>query len=121
MFIVTAGLALFGAMMVYSASAMFALKESESISQFTYFYKQIGFTIGGLVAMFLVSKIDYHVLQEPYVVYSIMAATIILLLLVFGFQPINGATALDTVLRVLISAVRSCQDRTSYLFGLLPH
>jgi cell division protein FtsW len=91
MFMIAAGLALFGAMMVYSASAMFALKESESISQFTYFYKQIGFTIGGLIAMFLVSKMDYHVLQRPYVVYSIMGGTIVLLLLVFGFQPINGA------------------------------
>lgn len=91
MFLLAAGLALFGAMMVYSASAMFALKESESISQFTYFYKQIAFTIGGLAAMFLVSKMDYHLLQSPYVVYSIIGVTIVLLLMVFGFQPVNGA------------------------------
>ena len=50
MFIIAGCLALFGAMMVYSASAMFALKESESISQFTYFYKQMAFTVAGLAA-----------------------------------------------------------------------
>ncbi len=88
---IAAVLALFGAMMVYSASAMFALKETESGSQYTYFYKQIGFTVGGLAAMFLISKIDYHVLQKPRVVYSICGLTVLLLLAVFGFPPINGA------------------------------
>jgi cell division protein FtsW len=91
MFVIAGGLALFGTMMVYSASAMFALKESESISQFTYFYKQVAFTVIGLAAMFVVSKMDYRVLQNPYVVYSIMGITVLLLLMVFGFEPINGA------------------------------
>lgn len=91
MFVIAAMLALFGAMMVYSASAMFALKETESNSQFTYFYKQIGFTVLGLVAMFVVSRIDYHFYQKTWVVYGILAATAILLLAVFGFPEINGA------------------------------
>lgn len=91
MFGIAATLALFGAMMVYSASAMFALKESESSSQYTYFYKQIVFTICGLTAMFAISKIDYHFLQKPWVVYSIMGVTIVMLLAVFGFPAINGA------------------------------
>ena len=91
MFGLATALALFGAMMVYSASAMFALRETESSSQFTYFFKQIGFTVGGLAAMFLVSKIDYHILQKPWVVYMICGGTIVLLLAVFGFPAINGA------------------------------
>ena len=91
MFVIAAMLALFGAMMVYSASAMFALKETESNSQFTYFYKQIGFTLLGLIAMFVVSRIDYHIFQKAWVVYGILAATAILLLAVFGFPEINGA------------------------------
>lgn len=91
MFGIAAALALFGTMMVYSASAMFALRETESNSQYTYFFKQVGFTIGGLVAMYLVSRLDYHIFQRDYVVYSIMGFTVVLLLLVFGFQPINGA------------------------------
>ncbi|MGE3467093.1 MAG: putative lipid II flippase FtsW [Pyrinomonadaceae bacterium] len=91
MFGIAAVLALFGAMMVYSASAMFSLKETESSSQFTYFYKQIAFTLGGLAAMFIVSRIDYRILQKPIVVYSIIVVTVVLLLAVFAFPPINGA------------------------------
>ncbi len=91
MFTIASGLALFGAMMVYSASAMFALKETESGSQYTYFYKQIGFTLIGLLAMFVVSRIDYHFFQKPWVVYSVIAVTVILLGAVFGFPAINGA------------------------------
>lgn len=91
MFGIAASLALFGAMMVYSASAMFALKESGSESQFTYFYKQIAFTIAGLAAMFIVSKIDYHFYQKTWVVIAVCVVTAVLLLAVFGFPSINGA------------------------------
>ena len=91
MFAIAASLALFGAMMVYSASAMFSLKETDSGSQYTYFLKQIGFTIVGLIAMFFISRIDYHILQKPAVVFTICGLTIVLLLAVFGFPPINGA------------------------------
>lgn len=91
MFAIAAVLALFGAMMVYSASAMFALKETESASQNTYFYKQIAFTVGGLIAMFVVSRIDYHIFQRRWVVYPIVGVTVVLLFMVFGFPAINGA------------------------------
>ncbi|MEO6051995.1 MAG: putative lipid II flippase FtsW [Pyrinomonadaceae bacterium] len=91
MFGIAAALALFGAMMVYSASAMFALKETEGVSQYTYFYKQIGFTLGGLAAMFIVSRIDYHIFQKTWAVYGIAGITVALLLAVFGFSAINGA------------------------------
>lgn len=91
LFAITAGLALFGAVMVYSASAMIALKETEGASQFTYFYKQIGFTLAGLAAMYATSKINYRQYQEKAVVYGVLIITILLLLAVFGFPPINGA------------------------------
>src|SRR5687768_15440244 len=91
MFGITAALALFGAMMVYSASAMFSLRETESGSQFTYFYKQLSFTVGGLVAMLIVSRIDYHILQKSWVVYLLIAVTVALLVMVFGFPAVNGA------------------------------
>ena len=91
MFGIAAALALFGAMMVYSASAMFSLKETESSSQYVYFFKQISFTIAGLAAMYVVSRIDYHIFQEQWAVYGIAAVTVILLLAVFAFPPINGA------------------------------
>src|SRR5258706_11735379 len=91
MFAIAASLALFGAMMVYSASAMFSLKETESNSQYVYFFKQIGFTLGSLVAMYIVSRIDYHIFQKPWIVYGVVGITVVLLLAVFVFPPINGA------------------------------
>lgn len=91
MFGIAVALALFGAMMVFSASAMFSLKESDSASQYTYFYKQIGFTVGGLVAMYLVSRLDYHILQKTWVVVGVLVVTVGLLVAVFAFPEINGA------------------------------
>ncbi len=88
---IATALALFGAVMVYSASAMIALKETEGVSQFTYFYKQFGFTLVGLAAMYGISKVDYRRYQEKSVVYGILIVTAILLLAVFGFPSINGA------------------------------
>ncbi len=89
LFAIVAGLSLFGAAMVYSASAMIALKESQS--QFTYFYKQFGFTLVGLAAMFIVSRIDYRRYQSTWFVYGFLAITVVLLIAVFGFPSINGA------------------------------
>ena len=91
LFVIAAGLALFGAVMVYSASAMIALKETEGVSQFTYFYKQFGFTLAGLMVMYATSKIDYRWYQDTRIVYGILIVTAILLLSVFGFPAINGA------------------------------
>ena len=91
MFAIAAGLALFGAVMVYSASAMIALRETDGASQFTYFYKQFAFTIVGLLAMYLVSRIDYRRYQNARVVYGLLAFTAICLVAVFVFPEINGA------------------------------
>lgn len=91
LFAIAAGLALFGSVMVYSASAMIALKETQGESQFTYFYKQLGFTLAGLVVMYAVSKFDYHLLNNKTIVYGLLAITGLLLLVVFGFPAINGA------------------------------
>ncbi|MDQ3178982.1 MAG: putative lipid II flippase FtsW [Acidobacteriota bacterium] len=91
LFAIAAGLALFGAIMVYSASAMIALRETEGASQFTYFYKQLGFTLAGLAVMYLTSRIDYRFYQNNWVVYGLLALTVVLLISVFGFSPTNGA------------------------------
>src|SRR6478672_11962587 len=91
MFLIATGLALFGAMMVYSASAMMSMKESAENSQFTYFFKQFIFVLIGIAAMWAVSRIDYHVFNDPYVIAAALILTSIALLSVFGFAPINGA------------------------------
>jgi cell division protein FtsW len=91
LFTIAAGLAVFGSVMVYSASAMMALKETQDQSDLTYFYKQFGFMIGGIVVMLAMSRLDYRLLENKYVVYGLLAATAVLLLAVFGFPAINGA------------------------------
>lgn len=92
MFAIAAGLALFGTMMVYSASAMIAHKETGGASQFTYFYKQFAFTAIGLAGMFVASRIDYRRYQNAAFVYGTLAVTVILLIAVFAFPEINGAS-----------------------------
>lgn len=91
MFAIAAGLALFGTMMVYSASAMIANRETQGASQFTYFYKQLGFTVGGIVLMLIISQIDYRRLENRAVVYSLLGLTAATLVAVFFFPEINGA------------------------------
>ncbi|MBS1792939.1 MAG: putative lipid II flippase FtsW [Acidobacteria bacterium] len=95
LFAIAAGLALFGAVMVYSASAMISLKETannaDGATQFSYFFKQFGFTVFGLVVMYVTSKIDYKFYRNRYVVIGLLAGTAVLLIAVFGFGAINGA------------------------------
>lgn len=91
LFAVAAILALFGSVMVYSASAMLALKETEGASQYTYFYKQFGFTVIGLILMYLATKVHYKWLQRPWFVFGSLILTVLLLASVFAFSPTNGA------------------------------
>ena len=95
LFAIAAGLALFGAVMVYSASAMISLRETTNdpngATQFQYFFKQFGFTVAGLIVMYLTSKIDYRFWQKKYVVFGALFVTVLLLFAVFGFPAINGA------------------------------
>lgn len=91
LFVIAAGLALFGSMMVYSASAMIAQRETQGASQFTYFNKQITFTVAGIAAMWIVSRLDYRLLEKPFAVYALLFITVILLVAVFAFPEINGA------------------------------
>ncbi len=92
MFAIAAGLAVFGAMMVYSASAMIAHRETGGASQFTYFYKQSAFTLIGLGVMFIASRVDYRRYQAPWFVYSALGLTVAFLIAVFAFPSINGAS-----------------------------
>ncbi len=91
MFAIAAGLAVFGTMMVYSASAMIAHRETEGVSQFTYFIKQSIFTAAGIVLMLIVSHIDYRRFNNLYIIAGALAVTVFALIAVFGFSEINGA------------------------------
>lgn len=95
LFAIAASLALFGVVMVYSASAMHSLNDTannpEGATQFQYFFKQFVFTLIGLFGMFAVSKIDYKTYQNKAFVLGILLVTGVLLAAVFAFPAINGA------------------------------
>lgn len=95
LFTVTVILALFGAVMVYSASAMISMKETAGDpagpTQYLYFSKQLMFTAIGIGAMLIISRIDYHFYENKLVVFAALIATVALLAAVLAFPPINGA------------------------------
>src|SRR6266487_3453499 len=89
LFATTVGLALFGVVMVYSASAMLA--ESEHHSQFYYVIKQGIWTAIGFVVMFAAMHLDYKHLKKRRILLSLIVLTTLMLLAVFGFAKVNGA------------------------------
>lgn len=91
LFATVAALALFGVLMVYSASAMIALKETGGASQTTYAIKQFGFAVAGLFVMLAATRFDYRWLRQPWLIFSLLMLTFGLLLLALCFPAINGA------------------------------
>ena len=89
LFAATVGLALFGVVMVYSASAVMALRENGN--QFHYVVKQGIWTGIGFVVMLAAMQVDYKHLKNRRVVYGLLVVTTIMLLAVFGFPATNGA------------------------------
>jgi cell division protein FtsW len=89
LFAATVGLALFGVVMVYSASAVLA--QSEGHGQFFYVIKQGIWTLIGLVVMFVAMQFDYKLLKNYKVVYGLVVVTTLMLIAVFAFPKVNGA------------------------------
>src|SRR5438477_10653301 len=89
LFSATVGLALFGVVMVYSASAVIA--QQEGYSQFHYVIKQAIWTMIGFAAMFATMRFDHQRLNRRWIVYGSLFLTIALLCAVFDFSPVNGA------------------------------
>ena len=89
LFAATVGLALFGVVMVYSASAMLA--QSENHSQFFYVIKQAIWTTIGLGVMFVMMQIDYRLWKNRKLVYGMLLLTVVMLMSVFAFGKVNGA------------------------------
>ena len=89
LFAATIGLALFGVVMVYSASAMLA--ESENHGHFYYVKKQAVWTAIGFAAMLAAMQFDYNRLRDRRIVYGLLLLTSLMLLAVFAFPRINGA------------------------------
>ena len=82
-------LALFGVIMVYSASAIVATGENHS--QYFYVLRQGVWTLIGLGAMLAGMRFDYGRLRSPLIANGLIITAIVLLVAVFAFPPINGA------------------------------
>jgi cell division protein FtsW len=89
LFAATVGLALFGVVMVYSASAVMALRDNGS--QFHYVIKQSIWTGIGFIAMLAAMQFDYNRLRDRRIVYGLLLLTVLLLMAVFAFPAVNGA------------------------------
>jgi cell division protein FtsW len=89
LFAATVGLALFGVVMVYSASAVMAQRENGN--EFHYVLKQGIWTGIGFVVMLAAMQVDYKHLRNRRVVYGLLAVTTLMLLAVFAFPATNGA------------------------------
>lgn len=89
LFAATTGLSLFGVVMVYSASALMA--ERESGSQFYYVIKQGAWVAIGFVVMLLAMQFNYQQLKNKRIVYGLLFVSTIALMSVFAFSASNGA------------------------------
>jgi len=89
LFAATTGLALFGVVMVYSASAVFA--ERENGNQFYYVIKQGVWVAIGFGVMLLMMQFNYQLLKSRRLVYGSLLLCSFALMCVFAFPAINGA------------------------------
>lgn len=87
MLAIVLALTLFGAVMVYSASAVLA--EKNYGSQFYFLYRQGGWAIVGLIAMAVAMCIDYRHYKRPQVVFSLLGVTLVMLIVVLFLPKLN--------------------------------
>ena len=89
LFAATVGLALFGVVMVYSASAVMA--QNENGNQFYYVIKQGAWVAIGFVVMLIGMQFNYQQLKSRRIVYGLLLLSTITLFAVFAFSSSNGA------------------------------
>ena len=89
LFAAALGLALFGVVMVYSASAQLAFREQGS--QYFFVKKQALWTLAGLMLMLALARFDYGRLRNRNFQIAFLTVTAVSLLAVFAFPRINGA------------------------------
>jgi cell division protein FtsW len=82
-------LVLFGLVMVFSASAV--MSQSEWGTPYKYVAKQSIYALCGMVALFVLMRVDYRKYNSYPLVVGSVAVTTVLLLIVFGMHGVNGA------------------------------
>ena len=75
----------FGLVLVYSASA------TQRGGSFPFMKMQAAATVAGIVAAYVVSRVDYRVWQRPVCVFSIIVVCVAACSLVFLFPAVNGS------------------------------
>ncbi len=83
------GLALFGLVMVYSASG--AVPSDKFGGSFHFALRQLAWAVGGIVAMLILMRIDYQRYASPTLILLLLGISGVLLLAVFFFKARNGA------------------------------
>src|SRR5438445_3863185 len=81
LFIVTLLLVVVGLVMVFSASALMAKERYHS--GYFFLLRQLGWAIGGFIAMMIGMRVDYKRLKHPAVVFSLLGLTTLMLISVF--------------------------------------
>ncbi|HEX8072407.1 MAG TPA: putative lipid II flippase FtsW [Pyrinomonadaceae bacterium] len=89
LFAAAVGLALFGVVMVYSASAPVAAQENGT--PYHYVVRQGVSTLLGFGALLVAMRTDYALLRQRWLAIGLLGLTVALLLSVFAFPRINGA------------------------------
>ena len=80
-------LTLFGAVMVYSASAILA--ERNFGDQFHFLFKQGLWALVGVIAMAIAMKVDYRAYKQPNVVFPLLGLTLLTLVIVLFLPKVN--------------------------------
>ncbi|HXT71418.1 MAG TPA: putative lipid II flippase FtsW [Vicinamibacterales bacterium] len=75
--------------MVFSASAV--IQENKDGRAYEVFLRQLPWAFMGLVALFVMMRVDYHQLRRPEIIWTLLGITVIALLAVFVFPKRNGA------------------------------
>jgi cell division protein FtsW len=81
LFVVTLVLVFVGLIMVFSASAVMAKERYHS--GYFFLFRQLGWAVGGFLAMIAGMKINYQRLKHPAVVFSLLGLTTLMLISVF--------------------------------------
>lgn len=76
--------------MVYSASAVWAMERNND--PYLYLFKQLTWAVMGLCLMPVMMRIDYRTYREPLVIWTALAGVGLLLVVVLFGTPVKGAT-----------------------------
>ena len=87
--VIVIALALFGIIMVFSAT--YYSEQASGNTGEEFFFSQVIGVVLGIIVMFGLSYIDYHIFSNLFIVFSLIIASIVFLIVVFFTGAINGA------------------------------